>query len=79
MQSLETVNLSIEGMSCGGCVRHVTHALNAVPGVRVEDVKVGSARVTIIDPERTSAETLVTAVQAAGYAAKSSAAAGQPA
>ncbi len=72
MQTLETVKLSIEGMSCGGCVRHVSHALQAIPGVRVEDVKLGSATVNIIDPQSASTESLVEAVQAAGYGARAS-------
>ncbi len=50
MQTMQTVRLSIEGMSCGGCVRHVTQALGAIPGARVEEVKVGEATVSI-DPQ----------------------------
>ena len=72
MQTLETVRLSIEGMSCGGCVRHVSQALQAIPGVRVEDVKVGSATVSIINPQSALTESLVEAVQAAGYRARAS-------
>jgi FtsP/CotA-like multicopper oxidase with cupredoxin domain len=36
------IKLSIEGMHCEACVRRVTNALNAVEGVRVESVEVGS-------------------------------------
>lgn len=63
---METLKLSVQGMSCGGCVRHVTQALQAVPGARVEEVKVGSATVTI-DPRQTSREALAEAVKDAGY------------
>ncbi len=69
MQTMQTVRLSIEGMSCGGCVRHVTQALELVPGVRVEDVKVGSATISI-DPQIASPEALIEAVNAAGYTAR---------
>ncbi len=43
--------ISVTGMTCQNCVRHVTQALTAVPGVRsVEvDLKAGTAR---IDAER---------------------------
>jgi copper chaperone CopZ len=38
--------LKIEGMHCGSCVRRVTQALAATEGITVEEVTVGSARVT---------------------------------
>ena len=62
----ERIKLSVQGMSCAGCVRHVTHALSTLPGTRVEEVKVGSA-VVAIDPSRTSREAVVAAVREAGY------------
>jgi len=40
---METVNLSIQGMHCGGCASKVSTALKSVPGAKVEDVAVGSA------------------------------------
>ena len=33
---VQTTRLSIVGMSCGACVRHVTTALNGVTGVHVD-------------------------------------------
>ena len=30
---MEEVRIRVEGMSCGGCVRSVTGALQALPGV----------------------------------------------
>ena len=72
---MQTVELSIEGMSCGGCVRHVTQALGRVPGVRVEEVKVGSATVAV-DPRSASPQALVEAVNAAGFTATAAEAAG---
>jgi copper chaperone len=62
----EHIKLSVQGISCGGCVRHVTHAIGAVPGARVEEVTVGSARVAI-DPARTSQEAVVAAIREAGF------------
>ena len=63
---MDTVIFKIEGMSCGGCVRHVSRALEAVPGTRVEEVKVGAAKVAI-DPEKTTRSALAQAVRDAGY------------
>ena len=65
---MEKVKLNVQGMSCGGCVRHVTQALAAVPGTRVEEVKVGSATVEI-DPRTASKEALLAAVRKAGFEA----------
>jgi copper chaperone CopZ len=39
------VTLQIENMHCGSCVRRVTQTLNALPGTRATEVRVGSARV----------------------------------
>jgi copper chaperone len=41
------LQLDISGMSCGSCVAHVRSALERLPGVRVEDVQVGSADVAL--------------------------------
>jgi copper chaperone CopZ len=46
---MTTAQLTIEGMHCGGCVSRVTGALKGVPGVTVESVNVGSARVRYDD------------------------------
>ena len=65
---MQSVNLKIDGMGCGACVRKVAAALNSVPGTRVEDVTVGSAT-CLIDRQAASADQLVEAVTAAGYSA----------
>ena len=30
---MKTIELTVEGMTCGSCVKHVKQALQAVPGV----------------------------------------------
>ena len=43
--------LQIDGMHCGSCVRRVSQALATVDGVKVEEVRVGAARLsTTADP-----------------------------
>ena len=67
-----TLDLSVAGMTCGSCVRHVTQALLGVDGVteaRV-DLQGRSARV-MYDPTSATPERLVSAVQDAGYQAAS--------
>lgn len=59
--------LRIDGMHCGACVRRVTQALQSLPGVRAEEVRVGAARLEIQDPA--TIEAAIAAVNKAGYAA----------
>jgi len=42
--------LKIDGMHCGSCVRRVTQALGATEGVVVNEVSVGSARLSSAQP-----------------------------
>lgn len=65
---MEHVTLSIDGMTCGHCVAAVTQALEAVDGVRTEQVAIGSASVGF-DAARSSAEAIARAVSDAGYPA----------
>jgi copper chaperone len=63
---MEKVSLQIQGMSCGHCVKAVSSALNAVDGVAVERVDVGSASVRF-DPARADAAGIEQAIEEAGY------------
>ena len=65
---METVTLSIKGMHCGGCAAKVSTALKSLTGTKVEEVVVGSARVSI-DPQKTSAAALIVAVDNLGFKA----------
>ena len=65
---METVNLSIQGMHCGGCASKVSTALKSVPGTNVEEVAVGSARVSF-DPRKTSTAALIGVVDHLGFRA----------
>ena len=65
---MEALSMSIQGMSCGGCVGKVTTALKSVPGTTVETVAVGSARVTF-DPKKTTDSALIAAVNDLGFKA----------
>ncbi|MCC7195971.1 MAG: heavy-metal-associated domain-containing protein [Gemmatimonadaceae bacterium] len=60
------MTMRIEGMSCGHCVKAVSKALGALPGVAVDKVEVGSATVTF-DPGATPAERVRRAVEDEGY------------
>jgi copper chaperone CopZ len=66
MSRTEQVTLQIEDMSCGHCVHAVSTALEAHPGVTVEDVKLGAATVKA-DLDVTTPEAIAQAVRNAGY------------
>ena len=60
--------LRIDGMHCGSCVRRVSQALAATPGVEVKEVSVGAARIRSA-AEPAPVELAIAAVGKAGYAA----------
>jgi copper chaperone CopZ len=62
---MQSHSLAIVGMSCGHCVAAVRDALTALPGVQLQDVRIGGARVAA-DESVTPAD-LIAAVEAAGY------------
>lgn len=66
---MEQLQLAISGMSCGHCVASVRQALGHLDGVEVQDVQVGSARMTY-DPVRTRADAIADAVRDEGYEAQ---------
>jgi copper chaperone len=65
---MSDIVLHIEGMHCGACVRRVTQALEHVPGLQVEEVRVGGARVKRTDPAASS-QSAVDAIAKAGFTA----------
>ena len=61
--------LSIEGMMCQNCVKHVTHALEGIPGAADVQVSLEDKKATVYVPASVSDETLKAAVAEAGYEA----------
>lgn len=62
------MTLSIRGMTCENCVRHVTTALLGIPGVRSADVRLDEASATIDVDGAVSREAIAAALDDAGYA-----------
>jgi len=68
---MKTTTIKIGGMSCDGCVKSITRALQAVPGVSKAQVSLERAEATIaFDPEKVPKSALVEAVQDAGFSAE---------
>ena len=63
---MTSLQLTIGGMSCGNCVKHVQNALRALEGVDVKDVQIGSAALQY-DPAKRTVEEILDAVRDQGY------------
>ncbi len=67
----QTTTFSVDGMTCGNCVKHVTEELTAIPGVtdvQVDLVTGGSSPVTVTSDAPLTPEAIAAAVDEAGYA-----------
>ena len=61
--------LRIDGMHCGACVRRVTQALSTLEGLKVEEVRIGAARLsTAVQPA--PIDLAIAALSKAGYTAQ---------
>ncbi|WP_082171476.1 heavy metal translocating P-type ATPase, partial [Burkholderia sp. LK4] len=67
--ALHTIELSVDGMHCGGCTGRVQRALAAVPGVVDAAVDLDAHAATVTAQETVDAARLIEAVGAAGYGA----------
>ena len=61
--------LRIDGMHCGSCVRRVSQALAATEGVKVEEVIVGTARLSSTT-EPVPVELAIAALAKTGFTAR---------
>ncbi len=71
---METVRLTIEGMSCASCVAAVEHSLNQLDGVEAT-VNLANEQATVTYTPEMTVDRLVGAVEAIGYAASPAASA----
>jgi len=63
---MEKLELKVSGMSCGHCVAAVSKSLNALDGVDIENVDIGSVKVSY-DPSSLSRDRIAEAVADAGF------------
>ena len=67
---MATSTLNIQGMTCGGCVKSVTGALQREAGVSSVEVVLEKASATVeYDPAQTSPDQLVAAIDDIGFEA----------
>jgi copper ion binding protein len=61
------ITLRISGMSCAHCVKAVTKALEAVPGVKEVQVDLEGGQAKVTGDDQVSEAALKAAVEDAGY------------
>jgi Cu+-exporting ATPase len=68
----QTTELSVSGMTCGNCARHVTEAIQSVPGVRSASVSLDSRSASVRWAADGSHDALavIQAIEKEGYGAK---------
>jgi copper chaperone CopZ len=67
-RELAEFTLKIDGMHCGSCVRRVSQALAATPGVTVNEIRIGAVRLSS-DEEPPPLGLAIAAIAKAGYTA----------
>ena len=67
---MERTSLAIEGMTCDHCVRGVNRALQALEGVEVERVDIGSATIAY-DPQAVTPAQITEVIEEEGYTLQS--------
>jgi copper chaperone CopZ len=66
---MNTLKLTIDGMSCAHCLNRVQKALGALSGVHIASVQIGQATLHY-DPAEYAPETIADAVTKSGYRAQ---------
>jgi copper chaperone len=66
--AMTSLTLHVSGMSCGHCLNAVRQALESVPGVHLQSVRIGRADLAF-DESLASRDVIVAAVTNAGYSA----------
>ena len=66
---MNTIVLEIRGMNCSSCVRKVTDANKALPGVSTVEINLGARRVRVRGDFTQGGAPLLSALKQAGYPA----------
>lgn len=70
-KAMDVLELKVDGMTCGSCVKAATRALSAVPGVEAVDVQLERGAATVRgEAIEGQAGALLAALRAAGYEAQ---------
>ncbi len=65
---MNTLMLTVTGMSCMGCVNSVKNLISALPGIARVQVDLASGQVEVVhDPAQSDRQAICTAIQDGGY------------
>jgi copper chaperone CopZ len=67
---METINLTVSGMTCGACVRHVEKAINSIVGVKKVEVDLASGEVKVEGNVSQHVQEMIAALEEIGYPAQ---------
>lgn len=69
--TVKTAKFKCPEMSCAGCKKHITEAVNTLDGITKIDVNLETKIVTVkFDESKTSQDKIKTAIEEAGYSAE---------
>jgi copper chaperone len=67
---METINLTVSGMTCGACVKHVEKAINSIAGVQKVEVDLASGAVKVEGDVSQHVKEIIAALEEDGYPAQ---------
>ncbi len=66
---MQTVNLTVSGMTCGACIRRVEQAIKSMDGVKAVKVALDSGLVSVEGNVSQSVKEIMAALEEVGYPA----------
>ena len=67
---MEIIHLSVDGMTCGNCVKHVEKAIASIAGVKQVEVNLDSGAVKVKGDIAHKVTEIIKALEEEGYPAK---------
>lgn len=67
---MDSIHLTVSGMTCGNCVKHVEKAINSIAGVRSVEVDLASGTVKVDGDVAHKVTEIIAALEEDGYLAK---------
>ncbi len=67
---MEIINLTVSGMTCGACVKHVEKAINSIAGVQKVEVDLASGAVKVEGNVSQHIKEIIAALEEDGYLAQ---------
>ena len=67
---MKTINLTVSGMTCGSCVKHVEKAIHLIAGVNNVEVDLASGAVKVGGDVSQKVNEIIAALKEGGYPAR---------